>query len=107
MCVQEQLQGDIVSREKQVRELEKLVSETELSREESVASLREHEEHVQVMERELEEAKQARERVQQELAAASGNREETERILTEEVTEFIYMYMVNMCVHIHFVRYTI
>lgn len=100
-CVQEQLQADIVSRENQVTELEKLVSETELSREESAASLREHEEHVRVMERELEEVKKARERVQQELAAASGNKEETERILTAEVADFMFIYICTCLFIIH------
>ena len=65
-----------------------------MNQEESEASLRETEQHVRVLEREMETVRVERERVQRELAAASGNKEETERILTEEVcTVRVCVYM--------------
>ena len=97
--VQEQLESDIAAREEQVQELENLVSQVQLGQEESLASLREHDDHMRQLEREMEEVKGERGRVRKELEAVAGNREETERILTEEVRASHVIVMWLSCDH--------
>ena len=81
--MQEQLQSEVVLREKQVSELEKLASESQVGVTEGVASLQEREREVERLGREVEEERERRER---DLAAAAGNKEETEQVLSEEVS---------------------
>ena len=84
--VQEQLQSEVVLREKQVSELERLASESQVGVAEGVASLQERESEVERLAREVEEERGGRERLERDLAAAAGNKEETERVLSEEVS---------------------
>ena len=72
-------------REKQVSELERLVSESQVGVAEGVVSLQEREKEVERLAREMEEERERRERLERDLAAVAGNKEETERVLSEEV----------------------
>ena len=86
MCTQEQLESEVVLREKQVSELESLASESQVGVAEGVASLQEREKEVERLGREVEEERGRRERLEKDLAAAAGNKEEMKRVLSEEVS---------------------
>ena len=67
-------------------ELEELVSESQVGVAEGVASLEEREQEVERLESEMEKERERRERLERDLAAIAGNKEETERVLSEEVS---------------------
>ena len=67
-------------------ELERLASESQVGVAEGVASLQEREREVERLGREVEEERERRERLERDLAAIAGNKEEIERVLSEEVS---------------------
>lgn len=86
------MESEIEQRESQIEEMEKLVtgSQDDVVQKLSLLNKREVEvvelgREVEELGREVEEEKMRREQLEKDLAAASGNKEEVERILSDEV----------------------